>query len=653
MKISQIKGIGPKKEKLFKLIGVETSNDLLHIFPKRYIDKSHLSVINEIVNNSAAVIRGTIIDLKEKRNFNKKDMIQIKIESDGYIGDVIFFNAHYMKNNFKFQKDYYFYGKIEKRGMTFKMVHPEFSPIEDENFLSIEPSYSLPDGISQRNMRQYVSQQLKEPLQEILPEAMLEKRKLCSREYAYQNIHFPTNRISYKEAKYRLIYEEFFYFTFGNRLLKNYHLNEKGERIKPNEALLNELVSGLEFQLTQDQKKVFKEIQSDLESTKKMNRLLQGDVGSGKTIVAILSAYQTILSGYQAAVMVPTEILANQHFESFRKILPDTVKIELLTGAVKNKNEIYKRISENEIHIVIGTHALIQDKVIFNHLGLIVTDEQHRFGVNQRKSLTNKNIKANYLMMSATPIPRTMSLILYSDIDISTIVEMPKGRKKIITSIGQKTDQIKSLLDQGQQGYIVFPLIEESEFFYDVQSIQTSIGTIEKEFSDYRISVVHGQMKVEERENVIHAFKNKAFDLLIATTVIEVGIDVPNASFMVIYNAERFGLSQLHQLRGRVGRGSNQSYCYLVANGKPESNERLKALVESNDGFYISRKDLEIRGPGEVLGIRQHGSNHFLIADFFKHLSILEQVSVDLDEIFDNYEEFGEYINQYRKEISI
>jgi ATP-dependent DNA helicase RecG len=656
LKIAQLKGVGPKKEKILKEMDLHYIDDLLYFFPRKYIDKTKIADLKFHKSGNDGVVSGTIIDIKVKKNYGKKDIMTIKVESQGFIGEILFFNAHYLKNKIKFQKEYFFYGKIEIKGKLFKMIHPEIEESEKKDFLIIEPVYSLPMGLGQKNIRDFIKQSLVFRIYENLPEYFINKNKLCSREHALNNIHFPESRINFKEAKYRLIYEEFFKFIFGNQLIKEENFHQEGIVLKEYKEKTAEFIAKLPFKLTNDQTMVLGEIFKDLNADRPMRRLLQGDVGSGKTVVAIIASYITYLNGFQTAVMVPTEILAMQHYNNFKKLLPENLKIKILTSSVQNKNEINQEISDGEVDIVIGTHALIQESVKFNKLGLIVTDEQHRFGVNQRKSLMNKNEKANYLMMSATPIPRTMSLVMYSDIYVSTIEELPTGRKPIKTEIvrsGQLKNlyaKIKAKLENDEQGYIVYPLIEDSENFEDVKSIKVGYEEIKGVFKDYKLAIVHGQMKFEEREKILLGFKNRDYDILISTTVIEVGIDVSNASFILIHNAERFGLSQLHQLRGRVGRGNLESHCFLISNS---NHERLQALVKSNDGFFIAKKDLEIRGPGEVLGIKQHGTNHFLIADMFKHLGIMELAVKDVLELFEKRDEFTKYIEKYAKEILV
>lgn len=648
MKINKIKGIGPKKEKILNEMGISEDIDLLYYFPRKYLDKSKILQIDKIRGFEIGTIICTIINIKTKKSFNGKELLTINVESQGNIGEIIFFNASYLKDYLKFQKDYFFYGRVEKSGKYFKMVHPEFASTEKKDFLSVEPSYPLSFGISQKDIRKFVKSLLENEIKENLPLYFIEKNQLIERKYALKNIHFPENREIYKKAKKRLVYEEFFNYILGNRLIKLQ--TRKGISIKYTKEDIDEIFSLIPFQLTKGQLNAVDEISKDLKSDNKMNRLLQGDVGSGKTIVALIASFLAVKRGYQVAIMVPTEILSMQHYKTFYDILNNICRIEILNGSTKNKEDVYNKIKSGNIDIIIGTHALIQEKVSFKNLALIITDEQHRFGVDQRKKLTDKNRKANYLIMSATPIPRTMSLVLYSDLDITTIDDLPKGRQKVETAIfnENKADtlykEIKKQLVKGNQGYIIFPLIENSEFFKDVKSIDESAKEIKEKMSEFKIATIHGNINSDEREKIVIDFKNKKYDILITTTVIEVGIDVENANFIIINNAERYGLSQLHQLRGRVGRGKEKAYCFLVTKGEYAENERLKILAETTDGFLISQKDLQIRGPGQVLGMKQHGNNNFLIADFFRHSDIMQLVIKDLDFLIERKETFDEFL---------
>jgi len=648
MKINKIKGIGPKKEKILNEMGIFEDVDLLYYFPRKYLDKSKILQIDKIRGFEIGTIICTIINIKTRKSFNGKELLTIDVESQGNIGEIIFFNASYFKDQLKFQKDYFFYGKVEKSGKYFKMVHPEFASTGKKDFLSVEPSYPLSFGISQKDIRKFVKSLLENEINENLPPYFIQKNTLIERKYALKNIHFPESREIYKKAKKRLVYEEFFNYILDNKIIKL--RTKEGISINYTKEDIDEILSLIPFELTKGQLNAVDEISKDLKSNIKMNRLLQGDVGSGKTIVALIASFLAVKSGYQVAIMVPTEILSIQHYKTFYDILNTFCNIEMLNGSTKNKEDVYNRLESGDIDIVIGTHALIQEKVSFKNLALIVTDEQHRFGVDQRKKLTDKNIKANYLIMSATPIPRTMSLVLYSDLDITTIDDLPKGRQKVETIVfnENKLDvlykEIKEKLLKGNQGYIVFPLIENSEFFKDVKSIDESTKEIKDKMQGFKIATIHGNINSDERKKILIDFKNKKYDVLIATTVIEVGIDVENANFIVINNAERYGLSQLHQLRGRVGRGTEKAYCFLVTKGEYTENERLKILSKTTDGFLISQKDLEIRGPGQVLGIKQHGNNNFLIADFFRHSDIMQLVIKDLDLLIERKEKFDEFL---------
>lgn len=651
MRLSELSGIGPKRQKLLNEIGVESAGDLLHLFPRRYIDRSRLHSMRSAQPGTEVTILATVVHLKTARRSGGKEMMVVTVESDGMIGEIVFFNAVYMKRAFLFQKDYYFYGKLEKGYGKFKMVHPAFASGESTDFLGIEPVYSLPEGISQRQIRQWIHGILEQDQAENLPMEILEKRQLCSRDHALRNIHFPVDRHTYKEAKFRLVYEEFLLFMLGNQLLRREHADGCGERIVSREKAIRELAANLPYILTADQEGALAEIRCDLHGPHPMARLLQGDVGSGKTVVAALAAYETVLSGAQAAFLAPTEVLAIQHYDSLKGLLPQTVRISLLTGSTQDKEKIRMALKSGEIDLVVGTHALLQPEIEFNRLGLLIADEQHRFGVRQRQTLLRRYPATNFLMMSATPIPRTMAMVLYADVDLSTIKTMPAGRKPVKTAIGADDQLIAQLIAAGQQGYVIYPLIEESDKLSEVESIESGVSAIQNRFPGSRIGIVHGRIRSEARDRTLEAFYRGEIDILIATTVIEVGINIPNASFILIHNAERFGLSQLHQLRGRVGRGTHQAYCFLETQGSREANERLKILVDTQDGFEISRKDLEIRGPGEVLGLRQHGSNQFLIADFFRHNEILALAAQDVTEILESMNRYGQFLDTLRKDL--
>ncbi len=656
MDLKAIKGLGPKKSQALEKLGVRTLEDLLYFLPFRYIDRRQILDLKTLRGSATGVILATVVGVQLQRKFSQREVLVLKLEAQGHIGEVVFFNGRFLRNQFKFQKDYFFYGEIKHSGHGFKMVHPEFAPGEDKDFLCIEPVYHLSAGISQKNLRSYVRQALALPLEENLPLVFVGNNQLCTREYALNNLHFPTDRTRYKEGKYRLIYEEFFLFILGNRLLSVENRHLEGYRIPRCTSRVEALMASLDFEPTADQLKVLDEILCDLEGPGAMRRLLQGDVGSGKTLVAMMGAYNAVLGGYQCGILAPTEILAQQLYQEFQRVLPPEITTALLTGASRDKEGIYTALKAGGIDILVGTHAMLQARVTFKKLGLLVIDEQHRFGVNQRQQLIDDHPKVNYLMMSATPIPRTLSMIFYADIEVSTIESLPRGRQQIETHLflshqeAALTARIKALLDQGQQGYVVFPLIEASSHFNEVDSLLEGFERIKSTYEGFPMAMIHGKMTTEEKSRVIAGFKSGEFSLLVSTTVIEVGIDHAGAGFMVVYNAERFGLSQLHQLRGRVGRGEIKSQCFLVT---PRANENLKTLLTTNDGFKVAMADLQIRGPGEVLGLRQHGSEHFLIGDLMKHTPVMHQAMADVTYTLEHPEEFKDYLAAMAQKISI
>jgi len=656
MNLKELRGVGPKTLGRLEKIGIRTLEDLLYYMPSRYINRSAILDLAKVGGKATGSLAGTVVGIKVRRSFNTREILVLSLQAQGYTGEILFFNGQYLKNNFKFHKDYYFYGEVKVQGRGFKMIQPEFASVGDQEFLSIVPVYPVTAGISQKNMRSYMKQALNFVPGENLPQSLLGKNRLCSRAHALENMHFPTDRLQYKEGKYRLIYEEFFLFILGNRLLKGENGRVAGHVIPKNSRALEDLQKQVGFEPTPDQLVALEEILEDLAGPRGMRRLLQGDVGSGKTFVALFAAYNTALSGFQAGVLAPTEILATQLFREFKKIIPDSVSIVLLTGSTRDKERVYSLLASGEIQILVGTHAIIQSQVAFKNLGLLVVDEQHRFGVNQRQVLIGQDSQTNYLMMSATPIPRTLSMILYSDVEVSTIRSMPKGRRKIETQLvlshkePQLLERIKGLIDLGYQGYVVFPLIEASEHFDEVDSLFEGFKRLQGAFSDTPLAMIHGKMPGDEKNRVIDDFKSGQIKILVSTTVIEVGIDHPRANFIVIYNAERFGLSQLHQLRGRVGRSDMAGYCFLVSR-KP--NDNLTILTETTDGFKIALADLKKRGPGEVLGLRQHGSGHFLVADLLKHTPVMHRAMADVTHILENSQAFETYLEAMKEKILI
>ena len=549
------------------------------------------------------------------------------------------------------------------------MTSPVFDEIENTNNTGkIIPIYPLTFSLTQNTLRKIIENGLQKVqeqggLQETLPEYILKEYKLEKINEATKNIHFPKEFEDFKKARKRLVFEELLSTQLALLQLKNNNLTDK-EGIKFNpEVHMSDVINTLPFNLTKAQLKVLQEIDGNMESDKSMNRLLQGDVGSGKTIVAMIAAYKAVKSGYQAAILAPTAILATQHLNNFKNVLDKfDIKCELLISGItkKNKEDILERLKNGEIDILIGTHAIIEENVEFKNLGLVVTDEQHRFGVKQRTKIAEKGQNPDVLVMSATPIPRTLALILYGDLDISIIDELPPNRKTIETFAVTKRMEdrvnnfVKKQVDEGRQAYIVCPLVEESEEEdNDLKAVLTLYEKCQKEtFSNYRVEYIHGKMRPKEKDDIMNRFKNGEIDILISTTVIEVGVDVPNASIMVIEDAQRFGLAQLHQLRGRVGRGEYKSYCVLKYNGNGQNTkERMKVMCETNDGFIISKKDLELRGSGDFFGTMQHGIPDFKIANLFTDMDILKLAQEAAISIVDKDRKLEKEENKLLKEL--
>ena len=642
--IQFVKGIGPKRaEKLHKL-NIFTLKDLIYYFPRQYEDRSKVKKINQLENEEKVTIKGVITRMDSYSPKKGMNIIRMDMRDDtGYI-KLSFFNQEYIKRVFKSGDSIVVFGNVKIEN-NFK----EFVPIEIEHYSSkpqsnckIEPVYPLTYGLSNKELQGIIRSVLTKEefkVKEYLPTYILEKYKLCGIDFAVRNIHSPSNKEALKIALYRLVFEEFLILQLGLFYFKNGVNESSGIEFKENEKL-NDIIESLPFKLTKAQNRALSEITQDMTSSKVMNRLVQGDVGSGKTVVALLALASAVLNGYQGALMAPTEILASQHYDSFKEILERfNIKSELLVGSLtkKQKEKVLEKVKNQEVDILIGTHALIEDKVEFKNLGIVITDEQHRFGVRQRGRLSNKGDSPDILVMTATPIPRTLALILYGDLDISIIDELPPGRQPIETiAIEHKRrneayeNLVRSEVQKGRQVYVVCPLVEESEKI-EATAASELVEELKREFfSDLRVGLLHGKMRPAEKDAIMDDFKNKKLDILVSTTVIEVGVNVPNATLMIIENAERFGLAQLHQLRGRVGRGKHKSYCILIYNSKTEvCKERMAIMEETTDGFKISQKDLEIRGPGEFFGTRQHGLPELKVANIFKHIKILKQAQLE------------------------
>lgn len=636
--VSLLKGIGEQRERKLQKLGISTMEDLLTHYPREYKDRSEILKIADLPMDEPSTFLAQVKEEGQNSRHGRLVYTRMKVyDETGSVG-VLWYNQPYMKNSLKIGEWYLFSGKLQKKYGRTEILSPEIERI-GENFAGgrIIPVYPASEGISQKMLRNLIEDALSQMsggMREELPLWLRKEYKLAERNFAIENIHFPKTEQGFYDARRRLVFEELFILQTALFQLKN-TLEDSGEGIvlKKKKAL-QEGEEMLPFALTGAQKRVLQEIEKDMTSGKIMNRLVQGDVGSGKTAVAIITSYWAIQNGWQAAIMAPTEVLANQHFASFQKIFePAGIKVVLLTGSLKakEKREALAQVANGQAQMIVGTHAVIQKGVEYHNLGIAITDEQHRFGVRQRSTLAEKGGNVHTLVMTATPIPRTLALILYGDLDISIIDELPPGRQKIDTSaVDSRYHQriytfIQKHVKEGRQAYVICPMIEENEKL-EVQNVLDYTEELIQELTECRVACVHGKMKAKEKQEIMDRFAAREIDVLVSTTVIEVGINVPNATIMLIENAERFGLAQLHQLRGRVGRGAEKSYCILVSDTKTKvAKERMKTMTESEDGFVISEKDLKLRGPGEFFGIRQHGLPELKIADLYKDMAILKE----------------------------
>ncbi len=630
-KVKELNGIGEKKEAILRKMNINTIEELLYYFPRTYEDRGKITKIKDICEDGKYLVEGKILSTikSSTKKYSKVNSV-LKIKIGDPSGEIVavFFNANYIANTLKPGDECLFWGQVKKN----QMISPEYTNVQK----GLVPTYSLTKGMGQQELRRIMKNAIDETghIEETLPEEMLKKNNLCSLDYALNNIHFPASMQKLKESLFRMNFEELLSFQIGVNIIKNQDFKRK--KGKEANASIGDYEKKIPFALTESQKKVIKEICDDLEKKEPMNRLLQGDVGSGKTIVAEISIYKTIKSNLQAVLMAPTEILARQHYGTIKKRFDkENINVRLLTGSInkKEKAEILEGIRTGEIDLLIGTHALIEHNVVFKDLGLVITDEQHRFGVTQRALLSKKGGEEcpNILVMTATPIPRTLGVILYGDLDISIIDAMPINRKPIITKKLHSTkkeiayDFMKKEIEKGRQIYIVAPLIENSEEI-DAASVAEIYEELNDSRNNFKCKFLHGGMKDEEKKQIMDSFVAGEIDVLISTIVIEVGINVPNATLMIIESANRFGLSQLHQLRGRVGRGSEQSYCILIYdNITTVGEERINTMLESTDGFYISEKDLELRGVGDIFGTMQHGFEGNRIYEIAKNMKLLEK----------------------------
>ena len=648
--IDTIKGIGEKRALAFARLGVYTLYDLLSFFPRRYEDRSVIVPIAEAADGIPCCISAVVADEPRLSRIRRgMELVKFRVFDSSGAVDITYFNQNWMKNNICRGEEYIFYGKIEVKGRHRSMTNPVFEKagVQGDVTGSIIPVYRLSRGLTQKNVLQSVkagleacSGQLPEPI----PKDILTRLDLADVKNAYENVHFPTDFQALARARKRLVFEELFLLACAMQCRRAYHTEKKGLRFKMPE--MKRFYDSLPFSPTGAQQKAVSDALEDLTSGKVMNRPLQGDVGRGKTLCAAALTWASAQNGYVTAFMAPTEILAEQHTETLRSLLsPFGLRVEKLTGSMtaKEKRQIRDSLECREIDLLVGTHALLSENVSYPGLGLVITDEQHRFGVGQRAALAGKKENAHVLVMSATPIPRTLALIIYGDLDVSILDELPPGRQSIDTfAVDSRYRErlyrfIFQQTENGHQVYVVCPAIEENaeENLLHLKSAETHAEELRTVFPVLRIGCVHGKMKPREKEAAMEAFSHGETDVLVSTTVIEVGVDVPNATLMIVENAERFGLSQLHQLRGRVGRGKDKSYCVLVSDvNNEETKARLKVLCETSDGFRVAEEDLRLRGPGDFFGARQHGLPEMHVADLGADTVTLKAAKAEADALF-------------------
>ncbi len=664
--ITSLKGIGEKTASLFQKLGVETVEELLHDYPRAYDAYEEPVSIGSLREKTTAAVSGQLMRTPSVRGFKNVRVILADLRDMTGVLQLTWYNMTYLKNVLQMGQILVVRGQVVKKNGRLVMEQPEvFTPDQYKKIMhSMQPVYGQTKGLGNKAITRAVKQALEERQmeREYLPEDLRSRFELAEYNYAIEHIHFPKDKQELLFARKRLVFDEFLFFLLSVRRLKEKRQDLKSNYIIPRSETTNQLLKALPYELTKAQKKVLNEVRNDLQSGLVMNRLVQGDVGSGKTIVAVLALLDTAEHGCQGALMAPTEVLAKQHYESITGLFKTygiTKQVVLVTGSMtaKEKRMAYQKIASHEADIIVGTHALIQEKVHYDRLALVITDEQHRFGVGQREALGNKGSEADpkqtphVLVMSATPIPRTLAIILYGDLDISIIDEMPAERLPIKNCVVNTTYRDKAYqfiakeVSAGRQAYVICPMVEESEMI-EAENVLDYTKILREKLPGIAVEYLHGKMKGKEKNQIMERFAAGKIQVLVSTTVVEVGVNVPNATVMMIENAERFGLAQLHQLRGRVGRGAHQSYCIMVnCSDQDGTQERLDILNRSNDGFYIASEDLKLRGPGDFFGIRQSGDMEFKIADIYTDAKLLKSVSEEVNRILDQDPnlENGEY----------
>lgn len=672
MNINELKGIGEKTEKVFNKAGIHTTDDLLKYYPRNYDIYEMPLWIRDFKCNQICAVKAIVYKQIEIRRVRNLQIVTAYLQDDTKnVIRATWFNAAYLKNTLKPGSSFVFRGMVKENRGAFVLEQPKIYKINEYKELldKMQPIYPLVSGLTEKMVTKAVVQAIKVelPVKEYMPGAVLKERGLIDINKAYMQIHFPKNKMELKQAKDRIIFNEFFDFTYSLRKFKDSDKDNENRFVINNSEVISTIINDLPYKLTNAQLRTWNEIEKDMSGSKVMNRLIQGDVGSGKTIVATLALISAALSGYQGAIMVPTEVLARQHLESINELIAENelnINTVLLTGSMKakEKRKAYAKIESGEVSIIIGTHALIQDSVNYKNLALVITDEQHRFGVRQRESIANKGSMPHIIVMSATPIPRTLAIIMYGDLDISIIDELPANRlpiKNCVVGTNYRPNAYKFIeqqVVQGRQAYIICPTVEFSEAI-EGENVIDYCDTLKNIFPPYiNIEYLHGKMKPAMKNEIMDRFAKNEIQILVSTTVVEVGVNVPNATVMMIENAERFGLAGLHQLRGRVGRGKYQSYCIFInASETKKASERLEILNHSNNGFEIANEDLKLRGPGDFFGVRQSGDMEFKLGDIYSDASILKTAADMVNRIEDGEIEVSdeekqrldEYIDKY------